>query len=163
MRAGSPLLALAVPALVSGCVVAPDERADTGATVAWPRAEVRTASTSRVTTLHDDGGWLAVVQRRIEADARAIHAGDGAFRADLPSVPHRARLDAEGVTIEGPAAEAFRLRTAAWGRDGSLVPLAARPPALGACTADVDPMGGCVRRLEYATPGLTEWWVGLAS
>lgn len=108
-------------------------------------------------------GWLRTVGSRIAAEARAIHPRDGAFAANLPTIGLSARFDDEGLRIDEAGVEVLSLRTVAWGREGLLDPVGAREPRLGACTSAVDAQGVCIRRLEYADEGLTEWWVGLGT
>ncbi len=122
--------------------------------VALPRAA--SAAGSALPAGASDG-WAAVVGARLAAEARAITARDGAFRAALPAAGLLARFDPDGVTV----GDALALRTTAWGRSDELVRVGPRTPALGACTPAVDAQERCIQRLEYADGALTEWWVGL--
>lgn len=106
-------------------------------------------------------GPVADVPAQVAVAGRAIQAGPNGFVASLPAVGPSARFDHGGVAILGEdGGETLRLRTARWGRAGALrdVPLA--NPELGACTPLSGVDGACVRRLEYSSPGLTEWWIG---
>ncbi|MDP2306307.1 MAG: FG-GAP-like repeat-containing protein [Pseudomonadota bacterium] len=147
--------------LLVGCAPEPDMD-QLEATQAAPDATPEAAAAEPLPDGASDD-WFTTVQARIAAEGRAIHARDGAFAADLPSVGLSARLEVDGVTIASDEGDALSLRTTAWGREGALVPVDAREPSLGACTTALDAQGACIRRLEYADPELTEWWVGLGT
>ncbi len=114
----------------------------------------------------EPAGWLEGVQLRIQAQARAIYTQDGAFQIDLPGAGLTGSFGAEGFQARPwDAAQeqqpALGLRFSAWGRPQAMSEVTPVQPRLGACTTDLDPMGGCIRQLEYEHEGLTEWWVGL--
>jgi large repetitive protein len=108
-------------------------------------------------------GWESLVRQRIAAEAQAITPRSGAFAADLPSLDLTAWLDDAGVRIADDQGEVLALRTVEWGRADALQPLEGNMPGLGECTRAHDAMGDCIRRLEYDSYGLTEWWVSLGT
>jgi len=108
-------------------------------------------------------GWEAMVRERLAAEVLAITPRSGAFAAALPSLGLTAWLNDAGVSIADEEGEILALRTVEWGRADALQPLDGRPTALGECTRAQGAMGDCIRRLEYDSPGLTEWWVNLGT
>ena len=106
----------------------------------------------------DTAGWWATVQTRMAADSRAFRPEvDGIWRADVADA--RGTLDGEGLTVSTTAGGRLSLRTVQAGRADALETLPASLARAGACTPEVDPTGGCVRRVELARSAtLTEWW-----
>ncbi len=100
--------------------------------------------------------------------ARAIVAEGGGFVARQPAAGTVARFTDRGVVVGGaPAAvdaSPVALSFTSWGRVGAEQAAASLAPSLGGC-AVADPKESaneapCARRLEYAHPGVTAWWVG---
>jgi hypothetical protein len=105
--------------------------------------------------------WSASAFERITAGEYAISQDHGQLRAVSRGSDLRSRFDAQGVAVTGrtgPAGE-IRLALAAWGR-GVATPVAAVVPQEGDCASGnaVDAFGGCLRRVHFAYPGVTEWW-----
>jgi len=101
----------------------------------------------------------ATARARLGADARPFRAvAAGAFEAGMPG--HlRARLDADGAVL-GHGADTLELSLVGWGRTEAWWAAAPASPRLGRCADASAAHGGCVRRVEQARSGLTEWWVG---
>lgn len=104
--------------------------------------------------------WRAEVSERLAVDARRIVPAEGGFAAALPAVGTPVRFGADGAVL-GSRAEAVRVRFAGWGANDALQALPEVPPRLGDCADGTLPDGACARRLEYAYPNVTAWWVGL--
>ncbi len=165
MRIGSKfqLFALLVPslamALFTSCedpsLLAPSESSKE---VGEPRAVTGPADTNP--------SWMAEVSARIRDAAHGFVADGGDFVAEVPERRLHARFDDAGVSIghtADPDGTPIRVRSVGFGRAGfgdaaRSLPLAA--PELGDCQDGMaDPEGNCIPRLEYASPGLIEWWV----
>ncbi len=82
-------------------------------------------------------------------------ADDGSFVAE--QFGWTARLDEDGVVATQGGSE-VGLRFDKWGREGALVDVDSMEPTLGECASGSVDEGDCVHRLEYAHPGVTEWW-----
>ena len=114
--------------------------------------------------------WMATVQARLRDGSHAFIADRGqagGFHAEVPERRLRASFDVGGVRLTGAAggrdaagaAGAIHVRSARFGRTAALEESVMGEPVLGDCIAGMaEPSGACVRRLEYASPGLTEWW-----
>ncbi|MFZ5475503.1 MAG: MopE-related protein [Myxococcota bacterium] len=102
--------------------------------------------------------WWSVVSARLAAGERAVRATDGGFVATVAG--GTARFSAAYAQMEAGEA-GVTLRFAGWGR-GEALAGGAGEPALGECAglAEVAPTGDCVRRLEIARDGMTEWFAG---
>jgi large repetitive protein len=118
-----------------------------------------------------DGEWLTGVESAIARSERQLQQDADGLGYFNPQADLRARFGAQGavqVTDGGASggplsrsASSFslELRTAAWGREDALVPVAAAPAEPGDCAGDqLDLDGECLRRAELPREGLTEWW-----
>ncbi len=105
--------------------------------------------------------WEATVQASITAGEYAVRVDGDSLRVTNRAQDLRGSFDADGLTVTSRAGTgAVSLALSGWGRHGALVDAAAVAPEAGACLAggQVDPFGECLRRVEYARPGLVEWW-----
>ena len=105
-------------------------------------------------------GWWAGVEAGLIADAHAWRAEGDGLRAATPGHGLNSVVRADGVTIDARG-ERLRVRFEAWGREGEPLYVEDAAPALGDCLANgaLDARGDCVRRVELAHDGVTEWWV----
>ncbi len=105
--------------------------------------------------------WAATAQQGIAAGEYAAQAEGEGLRITNRAQDLRGTFDADGLTVTTRAGVGeVSLSLDAWGRDGDLVAAAGVAPEAGACLAggQIDPFGECLRRVEYARPGLVEWW-----
>jgi hypothetical protein len=100
-------------------------------------------------------GWRSEIEARVRDASRAFAPEGEAYVAGVAERGLAGRFEADGASL-AVGGEAVSLRTLAVGDEETV----ASAPVLGACSADlVDPAGTCVRRLEYAHAGATEWWI----
>ena len=104
--------------------------------------------------------WSTVVYTRIAATGYAPVATQGGYRVANRDQRLTGTFSAGGLAVSGPDGGEIRLALRAWGREDALEGAEAPSPVAGACVpgAGVDAFGECVRRVEYARPGLVEWW-----
>ena len=104
-------------------------------------------------------GWWSGVRSGILADAHAWRAEGDGMRAATPGHGLSSLVTADGALIDA-LGERVRVRTLAWGREETPLAFEVGAPRLGDCleNAGVDTRGDCVRRVELAGDGLTEWW-----
>ena len=139
-----------------------------------PRQNAQLPSTGLVpltdTDLLVDTGWpLATTAERGLPSPVGLHIapaapdfqahGQDRFSAHVAGT--ELELSAAGLraTHTGGGGE-IRLRTSAWGREGTLLPLEPTPPLRATCQAQRAPRrdGSCAGLLELEHPGLTERW-----
>ena len=110
----------------------------------------------------DLGASMARIRERIGADARAFHALQGGFRADLPMMSARAQLSHQGVAfLDAHDDPLFSVRTVGFGRLDSVSAVDPTDPIWGACTTDTAPEGECTRTVELEAHDFVESWTGL--
>lgn len=107
-----------------------------------------------------DAAWTAEVEDRIAASEYAPTRDGEALRVSNRAYGLRAAFSARGARVRAHDAHEVELALRAWGRDGDLVPSDDADVHEGACLASgaVDVMGACLRRVDMARPGITEWW-----
>ena len=105
--------------------------------------------------------WSRGIRAAVADSEYAPTPGEGGFRfvnraQDLRGVFHDGAL----VVRDRSGAGEITLSLRAWGREGALELAESVPPEEGDCVAGgrVDLFGACLRRIEYARPGLVEWW-----
>lgn len=106
--------------------------------------------------------WLSLVRGRIEASQYQFFPRERGFFADNGPQGVSAHLDAGGVRLalrEQREVEAT-LRLTGFGRGASIASVPNVEPRLGRCNnrTRLDEYGDCLRRLEFALPGITESW-----
>jgi len=97
---------------------------------------------------HEDPGWRAAVEARLEAGSRAIRPLNGGFSATHRRAGIRATLSQDGALLHA-------LDTVVGLR---VVEPATGPAELGPCGDEVGPMGNCLRSLEIPRGGTVERW-----
>ncbi|MSQ01324.1 MAG: hypothetical protein EXR71_05430 [Myxococcales bacterium] len=105
--------------------------------------------------------WVTTAQEGIAAGEYAARADGTRLRVTNRAQDLRGSFDAEGLTLTTRAGTGqVSWSLSGWGRDGALVAAQAVVPEPGACVAggQIDAFGACLRRVEYARPGLVEWW-----
>ncbi|MCK6530368.1 FG-GAP-like repeat-containing protein [Myxococcota bacterium] len=108
--------------------------------------------------------WQQVVQRRIAAGSYAFAAqGERAYRFRNRAQGLAGEVAAEGARVragQGDGGEPVTVGLVAWGGDGGVREARGSAPELGECRSDgeVDARGECLRRVEVARDGVTEWW-----
>lgn len=90
-----------------------------------------------------------------DAGSRSFHADDQGFSATVGEIEATASHGALSLRAHGGG---FELRTVGLGRGEVQLLVDSGAPALGDCTAELDPRGDCVRRVEQRRGGLTEWY-----
>ena len=105
-------------------------------------------------------GWMAEVNAHIKDASHQFVAAGGGFVAEVPERRLAGRFDGAGAHIAtADDADAIRIRSMSFGRRDNGEPFEASPEP-GECQEGVaDPEGKCIQRLQYAGPGMTEWWV----
>ena len=109
-------------------------------------------------------GWSETVAARLTQEAFAFQVDEGGYVAHTPNHRLHTRIAADGAHVRVGEDE-VALRFAAWGRGEALLEAGQAAPALGACdeAGAVDATGACVRRVERALDGVTEWWSNSAA
>jgi hypothetical protein len=105
--------------------------------------------------------WSAAMQAGIAAGEYAPKAMDGSYRVTNRAQDLRGVFGERGLAVTTRAGTGeVTLTLRAWGRDAAMVPVEPRAPAEGRClsSGEVDAFGVCLHRVDYAHPGLTEWW-----
>ena len=102
-------------------------------------------------------GWWSEVKARIGTDRRSFQERDGVFTARMQGV--HAELDGSGLHAWRGDDE-LNLRLSSWGREGTEQTAEWVDPLWGDCAPGtaVMPDGDCLRRVELARDGLTEFW-----
>lgn len=108
-------------------------------------------------------GWSAMAQESIAASEYApVADGDGGERLQASNRKQDLRLHfGNGVAVtkrNGEGEVVFTL--GAWGREDAMEQAETVSPEEGPCLRGgaVDAFGECLHRVDYARPGLTEWW-----
>ena len=105
--------------------------------------------------------WSAKAGEAIAAGEYAPQAAGAGFRATNRAQNLRATFSARGIAVTSrDGSGEVTLALSAWGREGTMAPAVPADPAEGTCIAGggVDAFGDCLRRIEFARPGLVEWW-----
>ncbi len=103
--------------------------------------------------------WQTEVSARFRDAAHAFTQEGEAFVAESPGHGLNARFDIDGAWLT-VGEDSIGVRVSSFGRESRRGALEPVTPTFGACVADMEEPGGdCVRRLEYAADGFTEWWI----
>ncbi len=105
--------------------------------------------------------WSASVGESIAASEYAPQVHADGFRVTNRAQRLNATFGPAGLTVQPEVGGAeVGLELQAWGREAALIPVEPTLPEEGPCIVGgaADPFGDCLRRVDYAHPGLTEWW-----
>ncbi|MDP2316709.1 MAG: hypothetical protein Q8P41_27690, partial [Pseudomonadota bacterium] len=105
--------------------------------------------------------WSADAQEGIAAGEYAPQAEGDTFRVTNRAQDLRATFGSDGLAVSSrTGAGEVGLSLRAWGREDALIAAETPSPEEGDCLSGgaVDAFGDCLRRVDYARPGLVEWW-----
>ena len=144
---------------VAGCAqppgdvpAAPDSEALAPGVAARPATEAAPGATAN---------WSAAAEEGIAAGEYAPQFDGAGFTATNRAQDLRATFSDRGLAVTDRAGTGeVTLSLRAWGREEATIAVDATPPEAGPCLSGgaVDAFGECLRRVEYARPGLVEWW-----
>jgi len=104
--------------------------------------------------------WTETVQSAIAVGEYAPQADGSAFRITNRAQDLRATFDERGVAVQRRNGSGeVRIALSSWGRKEH-EEVDDAPPEEGPCLTGgaVDAFGECLHRVQFARPGLTEWW-----
>ena len=108
-----------------------------------------------------NASWSAQAQEGIAAGEYAPQSDGAGFRVTNRAQNLRGTFGEHGLAVtDRSGAGEVTLSLRAWGREDSTVEVDPTPAEDGPCLAGgaVDAFGDCLRRVQYARPGLVEWW-----